>query len=236
MCKFLFCFSLMFLFSLEVAVGENHCEKAHSENKGGLIIQIDPKILHNADLEQVVKKGEGRFDSALAMNVHCERFPMLREKISSVIGRPLTFYKQWNPEGEAHITVIAPVEYYDFLRGSDPQHPILTMNQIGSIASKSEMQKAKFEILSMGSGKMLLKGKMEETFFIIVKSESLLKIRRTIHEAFVQNGGKPEAWNPEKYYPHITVGFTLRDLHEADGVIKDVHNSSDSRFIVKIEE
>lgn len=210
----------------------NRFEKAHGEAKQGTLISIDPAIFQNGELKAVVATGAGRFDNALAMNIRAEQFPGLRQKISEVIGRPLAFFKLWNPQGEAHITVITPVEYADILQGSDPKKPILSMDEIGAIAEAAGIQTSPIEILSLGSGKKLLDGKMEETFFLIVSSENLLKIRRDIHQAFVRKGGKPEAWDPDHFYPHITIGYTLRDLHEADGVLKDVANSCDSRFKV----
>ncbi len=60
-----------------------------------------------------------------------------------------------------------------------------------------------------------LNGKPEETYFLILHSENLLKIRRQIYQDYLANGGPAQAWNPDHYYPHITVGYSLRDLHEA---------------------
>ncbi len=226
--------TLVVLVSAGIVEAGNGFAKAHDDSKPAMTITLDPRILANADLDQVVKKGEGRFDCALAMNVWAGQMPQLRELIGGVIGRPLTFFKQWQPDGEAHVTVITPVEFYDVLRGPDAQHPILTMDQIGAIARQHKLQQSSLEIVSMGSGKKLLDGKLEETFFLIVKAEPLFAVRRAIHEAFVTNGGRADAWDPNHFYPHITVGYTLRDLHEADGVVKDVANSCDSRFEVQM--
>ncbi|OGT48298.1 MAG: hypothetical protein A3E82_05775 [Gammaproteobacteria bacterium RIFCSPHIGHO2_12_FULL_38_11] len=58
----------------------------------------------------------------------------------------------------------------------------------------------------------------------------MLNIRRQIYQEYLANGGTRQAWDPDHYYPHITVGYSLRDLHESDGVIKDVAHSLDNRF------
>lgn len=213
----------------------NRFDKVQHADETITPISISSRITDNSDLQQVVKQGEGRFDNSLGLNVHPEEMPRLRQLIGARIGRPLDFFKGWNPQGEAHVTVITPLEYIDILRGPDPARPLLTMQRIGEIAENMQMQQARLELVSIGSGKKLIEGRLEETFFLIVASEKLLQIRRAIHAEFVKNGGKAEAWNPDRFFPHITIGFTLRDLHEADGIIKDVANSCDSRLRIQLD-
>lgn len=54
-----------------------------------------------------------------------------------------------------------------------------------------------------------------------VNSPDLVAIRKEIQELYVSRGGDGRLFEANHYYPHITVGFSKQDLHEADGVIKD---------------
>jgi len=66
----------------------------------------------------------------------------------------------------------------------------------------------------------------EETFLVLVDSPKLRKIRGKIWRLFVKKGGEPSAWDPAWFFPHITIGYTKRDLHELD-VIKNIRSSWD---------
>lgn len=117
--------------------------------------------------------------------------------------------------GEAHITVITPVEFDQALKKK------IKISEINEIAQASDIQESTFEITCLGKGNAVIDGKEESTFFIVVTSPKLVQIRTKIHQLFVKRGGASEIFIPEKYYPHITLGFTKRDLHESDGILKD---------------
>lgn len=85
------------------------------------------------------------------------------------------------------------------------------------MAINRNIQGSNFDVTCLGSGK---KDK-DHTYFIVVESQDLVEIRKDVQKLFVHRGGDPLAFNPTKFYPHITLGFTTRDLHESDGVIKD---------------
>jgi 2'-5' RNA ligase len=138
--------------------------------------------------------------------------------------KPLNYFKGWNPTGEAHVTTITPVEYFWILKN------YVDMKKINQIANELKIQNSDLTVLGLGRGQTLIDGKIEETYFVIVHSENLLKIRRSIYQEYLKAGGNPANWNPENFYPHITIGFTKRDLHEKDGVLKDVEHSLDNRF------
>lgn len=118
--------------------------------------------------------------------------------------------------GEAHITVITPIEYWNVLKPSG-----LTMEDINKIAVKMKIQQAKFQVLCLGRGSAQIENNSEQTYFIVVRSQDLFNIRREVQKLFVSKGGNETQFNPSQYYPHITLGFTKRDLHESDGIIKD---------------
>lgn len=176
---------------------------------------------------------DDRFGTSLAMNTPYSPILSLRDQISSQLGleKPLNFFTGWAPQGEAHVTVVTPVEYHDKLR------PFVTPEKMSEIALQYRIQNSDLEILGIGRGQATLSGQMQDTYFVIVRSENLLAIRQAIYEEYLRNGGPATGWNPYEFYPHITVGYTgTRDLHIDDGVKKDVEHSLDERFLLCIEK
>lgn len=169
-------------------------------------------------------QGQGPFDTALAMNIPYSPAKALRLRLEDYLQYPLRFFTGWNKEGEAHITVITPPEYSDVLKA------FVSIERIEEIAQDNNIQTSDLTILGLGRGSLNINNKTEETYFLIAESKNLVKIRQEIYKEFLKNGGNPSAWNPNHFHPHITIGYSLRDLHEADGVIKDVMHSLDNRF------
>lgn len=167
----------------------------------------------------IAHHGAGAFDNVLAQNLPYEPFQKLRKLLETHFGKQLAFYQGWNANGEAHITVITPVEYWQVLR------PYLTIEEIDQIAQQHNIQTAKITLLGMGLGKKDINSKTEETYFVIVKSPELLKVRQAVYKEFVHRGGNPTDFNPAAFYPHITIAYTLRDLHIQDGIKKDMPHS-----------
>lgn len=152
--------------------------------------------------------GQGEFDTYLAKNIWFEPVQAYWKNLQRVLGATLI------NRGEAHITVITPPEYYSVLR----QHTSIA--EINQIADSLRMQEMKFEIVCLGRGQIRIDGVLERTYYLVVRSPDLLRLRTAIYDRYLQNGGKKGAFNPDNYYPHITVGFTKRDLHESDGIKK----------------
>jgi len=125
--------------------------------------------------------------------------------------------KQLANRGEAHITVITPVEYSDVLSKN------VSIHEINEIARKSDTQGSRFEIICVGRGNAILNNRTEEAYFVVVRSKDLLSIREKVQNLFVSKGGNATHFVPNHFYSHITLGFTKRDLHEGDGVIKDIN-------------
>lgn len=84
-----------------------------------------------------------------------------------------------------------------------------------------QIQYSKFEIACLGVGKAKIGNSEEKTFYAVVESQDLITFRQEIQKLVVSRGGTETDFNPHNFYPHITVGFTSRDLHESDGVIKN---------------
>lgn len=177
------------------------------------------RTLSPAGMPFIAHSGSGAFNNVLAQNIPYEPFLKLRGLLEEHFGRRLAYYKGWNPNGEAHVTVITPVEYWQVLR------PYLTIEEINQIAQAQHIQSALVTLLGMGRGQLEINGKTEETYFVIVKSPELLKVRKAVYKEFICRGGNAEDFDPAAFYPHITVAYTLRDLHIQDGVKKDMAHS-----------
>ena len=174
-------------------------------------------------IEHIVESDPKSFGNALALSIPYGAIVTLRKKIEKQIGKKLDYFKGWNPAGEAHVTTISPPEFVNVLRHG------ISMKRINEIAREQKIQKADVKLLSIGSGKKVINGKEEETFFVIVDSNSLRNIRFKIYKEFVANGGNAKSFDPSWFFPHITIGYTLKDIHEPD-VLKDIEHSFDDRF------
>ena len=185
---------------------------------------VGTEIYSNSSLKFISHNGPGKFDNALAFNVSYDPVRLLRKPIEEVIGRKLKFLTTWDSKGEAHVTVITPPEY------SEALSKVLSMEEIDEIARKERIQFSDLKVLGLGSGKLVKDGQLEETFFLFVDSANLRKIRHEIYALFLKKGGVANAWDPLWWFPHITIGYTKRDLHETDGVTKNIRSSWDTRF------
>ncbi len=149
-----------------------------------------------------------RHDDFLALNVPFEPVRKLRKRLEKSTGLKLL------SRGEAHVTVITPPEFA-ILKNH------LRMQEIEEIALREKIQEADLEILGLGEGRLDDDGGERRTYYIIVKSKRLMRIRETVENLFRARGGKKEDFVAADYYPHITVGFTHVDLHSEQGIVKD---------------
>jgi len=164
------------------------------------------------------------YGNALALNVAYEPIVRIREIIEQRIGRKLDFNKRWDPKGEAHVTTITPPEYAKVLRHG------ISIERINEIARAERIQTADLRLLGIGRGVKTIDGVVEETYFVIVDSHKLREIRHRIYQEYLANEGDAKAFDPTWFFPHITVGYTLKDIHAPD-VYKDIQHSFDERFV-----
>ena len=167
--------------------------------------------------------------NALSLNIQYEAILELRESIHTELSlrTPLNYFTGWNPNGEAHVTVITPPELVILTRDTT-----LTLENINQIALSNDIQSSDLMVRGIGHGRINAgTPQEEETFFVIVDSLKLREIRFKIYEAFLKNGGRPESWDPAWFFPHITIGYTKnQDLHEHQGVLKNIKHSWDQRL------
>lgn len=181
---------------------------------------IDLKSNSNLGFIEHIDEDDASYGNSLALNVNYESILKLRTRISTVIGKKLKFFQGWSLDGEAHVTTITPPEYVNTLRH------YISIRRIHEIAIEENIQSAELEILGIGSGEKIIDGTKEQTFFVIVDSAKLRHIRMRIYREFVKNGGNPRDFDPHWFFPHITIGFTLRDIHEPD-ILKNIKYSLD---------
>lgn len=184
-----------------------------------LTLHLSRQIHQHSKMPFLTFEGPGPFDTYLSMNLPAGPVEKVLQQLQ----------QNYNPllkgRGEAHITVITPPEYHQVLRTK------ISIAEINQLARELHLQDQPFEVLGLGSARV----GQEEAFFLLVKAPGLLKIRKEIAALFSARGGHLQNFVPEHFYPHITVGFVNRDLHESDGVIKDPEHSLDPRFRLEIK-
>ena len=178
-----------------------------ADNK--LNFTISSQVDNTKSMKFIAHSGSGKYDNYLMLNVPFAPVEKVFLDLQTTLGKSL------KNRGEAHITVITPPEYNNSLKG------FVSMAEIDKIAIEMNIQSAEFEIVCIGSGKKMIDNKLEQTFYIVVTSKTLLDIRRKIQALYLEKGGDAKKFNADHYFPHITLGFTKRDLHESDGIIKD---------------
>ena len=173
------------------------------------VFYIDQSVFDSEKLDFISHTGNGFYSNYLTMEIPFEPVRSVLNQLKAKTEKKL------KNRGEAHITVLTPVEYNEIKKYID-------MNEINSIAIECDIQNSRFGILGIGKGEIKDKKQgVMQTYFIVVESYNLLNIRVKILKKIMQNGGDISVFDPYDFYPHITLGFTHRDLHIQDGVVKD---------------
>lgn len=109
--------------------------------------------------------------------------------------------------GEAHITVITPPEFKIL---SEKISPAIIHQEWQDWKAKS------FAKICLGEGSLKEKNKVLKTYYIVVNTPEILGFRTHIKSKYAVDN-----FNADLFYPHITLGFTEKDLHFEQGVVKD---------------
>ncbi len=152
------------------------------------------------------------FGSYLGMNIHFKPIKSLFKNLDQFLKGSLN---KKQARSEAHITIITPPEYDNVLK----EH--ISIQEINEIARSHSIQQSKFTPVCIGRGEF----KKAKTYYLVVRSMALLKIRRKIFELFKSRGGKTSQFDPNLFYPHITIGYTDGDLHMGPHGVKKGINS-----------
>ena len=212
-----------------------HKTPSHAQSQPDKIILVDRSEFHRKKFKSRYF-GEGDWNGTLSMDIAYEPILRVRGEIEKKLygGRLLNFLTSWEPKGEAHITTITPVEYQECMWSIERKIDILHMREIEKIALKNKIQYSDLTIEGLGYGAKQFLGsqRVDQTHFIIVSSSNLLNIRHEVYNKYLEQGGDKDCWSPTDFYPHITVGYTHKDIHYPD-VVKNLQKSLDNR--VKLE-
>ncbi len=140
----------------------------------------------------------------LSVELPYAAFEKIRKDLEASLGKKLEH------RSEAHITVITPSEM-EVLRRK------VSAKEIQVLADRMDLQKSPYRLLCVGKGEV----GNEATYYVVIESDRLFQIRKAFHLLYTSKGGQAEDFNPDQFYPHVTLGFTQKDLHWEDGVLKD---------------
>ncbi len=194
----------LFLFRMMMLIALTSCASGKSSYKS---LSYTPDLFAKVDF---VKHDEyGTMKSYLALNVNFVPVKELRQRLETEIANEL------KSRPEAHITVITPMEYDKVLAKK------IKMREINALADKLKIQDSSFKPICIGKGSAQSNGDTADTYFVVVSTDALFHLRAEVQKLFISKGGLAADFNPENFYPHITLGFTQRDLHFDDGIVKD---------------
>ncbi|MEQ1722589.1 MAG: hypothetical protein ABL930_05395 [Pseudobdellovibrio sp.] len=117
--------------------------------------------------------------------------------------------------GEAHITIISPPEFKILTTGKKFK---LNAQKITEAYVKYNKGVYSFKEVCIGSSEKNQNSKSMKTYYIVLESPDLFSFRREIARL---SELPTSQFDPNLFNPHITLGFTDRDLHFEDGAIKD---------------
>ncbi len=138
--------------------------------------------------------------SYISLDLEYPEYQQTLNKLDTFLGTKLV------NRGEAHITVITPPEFKTLSANTNPEN----------LHKDWEEWKTKnFRKVCLGEGVLKEKNKLLKTYYVVVESTDLLAFRNFLKEKY-----SAKNFDANTFYPHITLGFTERDLHFEQGVIK----------------
>jgi 2'-5' RNA ligase len=198
------------LFSTIIACSVMNCAQKKVAGKQSPAVDVNPSVIAIApDLYKRVPFVENSKTAApyLAMNIDFDSISTIRKDVEKM--EKLSLLNR----GEAHITVITPPEF-------EQLRSVLTIELLNEVAQLNRIQETPFEIVCVGRGQLKESKKTLSAYYVVVAAPALITLRHTIAILYKTRGGLAADFNPDNFYPHITVGFTERDLHQSDGVVK----------------
>ncbi|KAJ1926479.1 hypothetical protein IWQ60_003754 [Tieghemiomyces parasiticus] len=167
--------------------------------------------------------GPGPNDTWLQHTLNAALLTPLRQAVEAAHGQPLL------NRGEAHVTLITPPEYHNVLAPAG-----VTLTDLDDIARAAQVQAAPIQALCVGRQRLVvtaspqLKDGGDTTtmyaYNLIVRSPTWTRIRWQVWRRFIGLGGEPSLFDPEANWPHVTLGFSHRDLFLQDGVFKGINS------------
>lgn len=172
----------------------------------GHVYALDTGALKGNSLPFIAHTGKQKYGTYLAINLPYAPVARLVKDIE------ITFGDKLISRGEAHITVITPPEY-------ERLSAYLDISEIHTMFAAT-LQSTSFGIDCVGRSQAVLDGVIESTYYLVVDSTGLDDIRQQISRHYQLAGGPKPAF-AQPFHPHITIGFTRRDLYTEDGAVKN---------------
>ncbi|GAA5802482.1 hypothetical protein HPULCUR_007947 [Helicostylum pulchrum] len=189
----------------EVSNYQTHFKTPLGVNWQGPVINISKKVL-SADKVPFIEHPAGNA-SWLGMNFDYHYVKPVFELLNST-KVPLI------NRGESHVTVISPPEFAVLATAG------ITIEQVNKIARDLKIQSSKVTIVCLGKEDVVVADLNKIVYQVIVKVPNLVKIRQKIFQLYIQRGGNSALFDPQSFWPHITVGFTSGDVFLEQGVYK----------------
>ncbi|AZZ36831.1 hypothetical protein CIK05_08520 [Bdellovibrio sp. qaytius] len=139
--------------------------------------------------------------SYVSLDLEYPEYQQTLNKLDAFLGTKLI------NRSEAHITVLTPPELKNITANTSPE----TIHQ-----EWEEWKTKSFKKVCLGEGSITEKNKVLKTYYIVVDAPEILAFRKYIKTKYAVKN-----FDADIFYPHITLGFTERDLHYEQGVIKD---------------
>ncbi len=121
-------------------------------------------------------------------------------------------YGPMKSRGEAHVTVITPPEFNALLK-------YMSAEDIQKSALIFTQNRPSIKQICLGRSQVNLAGVTESTFYVVIQSAELNQYRKALADS---KAVPKSVFDPALFFPHVTIGFTNRDLHYEDGVRKNV--------------
>ncbi|KAJ2188229.1 hypothetical protein EV181_002322 [Coemansia sp. RSA 532] len=173
--------------------------------------------LNSSNVSFVSHAQDKPFGSYLQQTLDFSQFKALFDAVNATTG-------SLQSRGEAHVTIITPPEFDRVLKPAG-----VTIQEIEEIAQQANIQHSRLTPVCLGrfngslpnpavdadKGRFLLYSLVVEDKF-----DDLLAIRQDIFNLYHKKGGEGALFQPESFWPHVTIGFDRRDLFIEDGIYK----------------
>ncbi|KAL6762462.1 hypothetical protein V8C86DRAFT_2518281 [Haematococcus lacustris] len=118
---------------------------------------------------------------------------------------------------DVYITTISTAEYAVLSSLSS-----ITIQDINAIAMASDIQASSFvpHCVARFRKSLVTPAVVDEAYNVPASSADLVAIRQRVSDLYQMLGGEPGMFNPTSFLPHITLGFSRRNMGDADGVFK----------------
>lgn len=139
-------------------------------------------------------------------------YKMVFDKLETRLKTPL------KNRGEAHITLVTPPEFKILATKISPK-------RIHELANQFMATNPPIQNMCVGHFEKKLTSQLEHVYYVVIEAPELVEFRKQLA---LESGLEKNAFDPELFFPHVTIGFTDRDMHYEDGAIKSPQSCPDN--------